>query len=243
MGKAGKAKKQRSKAAGSSFKCQHEVLAGAGDAHEDTDRGFDDGEAQSDSSSAKDILLSIGVLNILAHRHDLYESKAMKQLRTQLFPLIELQIRKGSHFEATASTDLAYDGDCSIGLQPCKLAALSRSAISFHNDHASFFSSDAKQFRASLHPLVQMQQRRMSNKPVSVAVPDATHSAKVSMAFRSRDWPMAFRELYSMHYSKEYPKLGLFINLYASAVSRLKIDFVNVKNPVHRCAAALGERV
>ena len=223
MGKAGKAKKQRIKAASSSFKGLHEVLVGPCDTHEESDRDSDEDEAQSDSSPKKDILLSIGVLNILGHRQDLYESKAMKQLRTQLFPLIELQIRKGSHFEATASTNLEHDG--SLGLEPHKLAALSRCAISFQNDHASFFSSEAKQFRASLHPLVQMQQRRMSNKPLNVGVLDTTHSAKVSLAFRSRDWPMALKELYAMHYSKEYPKLGKIIDLSAGIASRLFFDF------------------
>ena len=208
MGKAGKAKKQRSKAANTAFKGKHEVLAVSGDTCEESDGGFDEDEEQSDSSVKDDIFLSIGVLNILGQRLDLYESKAMKQLRTLLFPLIELQVKKGSHFEATASSNSAHDGDCSLGLEPHKLAALTRSAISFHNDHASFFSSEAKQFRASLHPLVQMQQRRMSNKPVSFGAHDTTHSAKVSLAFRSRDWPMALKELYAMHHSKEYPKLG-----------------------------------
>lgn len=208
MGKAGKAKKQRSKAANSSFKGQHEVEVLAGETNEENDCDSDGDVEQSDSSQEKDLLLSIGVLNILGHRLDLYESKAMKQLRTQLFPLIELQIRKCSHFEATASANMAHDGDCSLGLEPRKLAALSRCAISFHNDHVRFLSPEAKPFRASLHPLVQMQQRRMSNKPVNVGALDTTHSAKVSMAFRSRDWPMALKELYAMHYSKECPKLG-----------------------------------
>lgn len=211
MGKAGKAKKQRSKALNSQFRKQVDVLKSEIIVNTPSDDEDSDTESTTGSSGSTDISESIRILNLLGQRHDIYESKQMKQLRTIIFPLIELQIQRGSHFEPNTSSSSILDGDLSLILDTRKLAVLIRSVSAFCGDHEAFLSPESKPFRAALHPLVLFQQRRMSHKPSGPTTTDdgnQTHSARVSSAFRSRDWPLALTELYAMHRSSECPKLG-----------------------------------
>ena len=219
MGKAGKAKKQRSKALNSLVRKQNSILKT--DVIIEAPNDDDDSDTESTATGASgstDISESIRILNLLGQRCDIYESKQMKQVRTILFPLIELQIRRGSHFEPNAISSSSLESDHSLLLDARKLALLIKSASAFCNDHEMFFSLESKQFRAALHPLVLFQQRRMSNKPSGLPTADdgsQSHSARVSSAFRSRDWPLALTELHTMHKSSECPKLGKHTTSYA----------------------------
>jgi hypothetical protein len=211
MGKAGKAKKQRNKALNSQFRKPSDVFKSDVVIDTPSDDEDSDTEPTTGSSGSTDISESIRILNVLGQRCDIYESKQMKQLRTILFPLIELQIQRGSYFEPNSSSNSILDGDVSLALDTKKLAILIRSVSAFCDDHEAFFSPESKQFRAALHPLVLFQQRRMSHKPSGPTTADdgnQSHSARVSSAFRSRDWPLALVELYAMHRSSECPKLG-----------------------------------
>jgi hypothetical protein len=124
MGKAGKAKKQRIKTA-ATFKCS--IPAGIDPTAVDNDDEDDDNNSDGDhdSKAESDILSSIRTLNVLGQRLDIYESKSMKSLRTVLFPLIVLQIKKGSHFESN-QLDPVDDKAAGKELGIHKLEVLSR---------------------------------------------------------------------------------------------------------------------
>lgn len=214
MGKAAKEKKKRNKALNNQFSKPADILKK--NIITDTPSDDDDSDADSTtgSSGSTDISESIHILNLLGQRRDIYESKQMKQLRTIVFPLIELQIQRGSHFEPNTSSSSTLDSGLNLQLDARKLAVLIRSVAAFCNDHEAFLSPESKQFRAALHPLVLLQQRRMSHKPSGATTADdgnQSHSARVSSAFRSRDWSLVLMELYAMHRSSECPKLGKLV--------------------------------
>ena len=223
MGKGAKEKKRRKKAFRSSKPSVASVKGGnvlAADRSNISDASEDDDDDDSDADlsedgiiSEADNMMSIRILNVLGQRLDFYESKSMKCLRTALFPLIELQISKGSHFEINKSHSFIDGSDSKDEFINRKLSVLTRTAATYNSDRELFLSADTKSFRAALHPLVLVQQRRMSKKiSGSGTSEDAvqTFSSRVSEAFRSRNWTLALHHLYEMHHSSEFPKLGKF---------------------------------
>lgn len=199
MGKVGKAKKQRIKA-NTTFANNRDADVSIHDS--------DDSDGDSDSTFESDLTCSIRLLNVLGQRLDIYESKPMKLLRTSLFPLIEIQIKKGSYFEAPTEKPFA-DNDASKELSKRKLCTLLRTIEMYSNNNETFLSADHKQFRAALHPLVVMQQHRISGSSSNpVGEVNQTFSARVSSAFRSKNWTLSLKELYAMYHSGEAPKLG-----------------------------------
>lgn len=157
----------------------------------------DDQSAESESdienediSEETHLLCSINVLNVLGRRFDLYESKAMKQLRTALFPLIQIQIKKNSHFEAkliTVFNDI--NNDATKMLTSKRLGILSKTASRYASDQDLFLSPEHKLFREALHPLVMLQQRRMSGDTSTITTEEKgnqSYSNRVSAAFRAR---------------------------------------------------------
>lgn len=219
MGKVGKAKKQRIKAT-TTFKDIRAV-----DVHNDDSE--DDSDGGSDFNLDSDLSCSIQLLNVLGQRLDIYESKSMKALRTSLYPLIEIQIKKGSHFETPNLNPMA-DNDMSKELSERKLCTLLRVAGMYCNDYDLFLSADHKQFRAALHPLVVMQQHRISGSSSNPGGEiSQSYSARVSSAFRSKNWALSLKELYAMYHSNETPKLGNLEYLISSRIL-LKILLFNV---------------
>jgi hypothetical protein len=200
MGKVGKAKKQRMKAT-TTFKDIRAAEIPSIDSEDDSD-------GDSDSNLDSDLSTSIRLLNVLGQRLDIYESKSMKVLRTSLYPLIEIQIKKGSHFETSHLNPIA-ENEVSKELSERKLSTLLRTTGMYCNNNDLFLSVDHKQFRAALHPLVVMQQHRISGSSLPfIAEISQSYSARVSSAFRSKNWPLSLKELYAMYDSDETPKLG-----------------------------------
>ena len=207
MGKAAKAKKRRSKAAPAFYKNRPEALTSTEISSDSSDDDSSGAEADGNAANS-DALVSIQILNVLGRRLDIYESKSLKHLRTALFPLIQLQISKGSHFETSLISKPVEENDSIVVSR--KLHVLLRTAATYTGNNELFLSATSKPFRAAMHPLVVVQQRRMANKPGAGSGENLiqTHSARVSTAFRCRDWPSALSELYAMHQSEESPKLG-----------------------------------
>ena len=214
MGKAGKEKKRRKKVA-CTFPQNH--LEGAGVArNHDNESNDDDSDNECDNPQmtphdTSDMTTAIRVLNILGQCPDLYESKPMKSLRTLIFPLVNHQVRTGSHFELNEISNLTPDRNVSIGSE--KIAALYRVTSTFCDNMEMFSSPDGKQFRAALHPLVLRRHRQAASVYTgtdSLVGANRNHSARVSSAFRSRDWSLTLKELCDMYYSGEIPKLGKF---------------------------------
>ncbi len=81
MGKAGKARKKQ--------RLNNEILH-----HEETNKSE---QSDEDIDVMKSILIAIKVLEVLSQRLNVYSSKAHKNLRVALFPLIQRQFNK--HFE------------------------------------------------------------------------------------------------------------------------------------------------
>ena len=218
MGKVSKAKKKRCKAAALLVKSKDNVVEGTdcSDAALDDENDDDDVDTSDDGAiSDADMIVSINILNLVGRRADIYESKSMKSLRTALFPLIQLQISKGSHFESSILDISTLSNSFEEEILPRKLSTLIRIATAYSNDHNLFLSPNIKSFRAALHPLVIAQQRRMSKKPSLTSISESlnqTHSSRVSAAFRSRNWSIALHELYQMYRSSESPKLGKFFS-------------------------------
>eukprot|EP00596_Hydrurales_sp_CCMP1899_P000668 CAMPEP_0119033850 /NCGR_PEP_ID=MMETSP1177-20130426/914_1 /TAXON_ID=2985 /ORGANISM="Ochromonas sp, Strain CCMP1899" /LENGTH=520 /DNA_ID=CAMNT_0006990919 /DNA_START=129 /DNA_END=1691 /DNA_ORIENTATION=+ len=200
MGKVGKAKKQRMKAT-TTFKDIRAADIPSNDSEDDSD-------GDSDSNLDSNLSTSIRLLNVLGQRLDIYESKSMKVLRTSLYPLIDIQIKKGSHFE-TSHLNPIPEKEVSKELSERKLSTLLRTTGMYCNNNDLFLSADHKQFRAALHPLVVMQQHRISGSSLtSVAEISQSYSARISSAFRSKNWTLSLKELYAMYHSDETPKLG-----------------------------------
>lgn len=94
-------------------------------------------------------------------------------------------------------------------LNTSSLALLQRVALRFTEEADGFdFSAPInKSFRKSLHPLV-LEQYRREGKPLP-AIKEASLSARISTAFRRRDWAEALTLLRLMEMSnEEQPKLG-----------------------------------
>ena len=221
MGKAGKEKKRRKKVA-CTFPQNH-LLEGVSETRSrDYESNDDDSENECDklqttSRDSSDMTTAIRVLSILGQCPDLFESKPMKSLRTLLFPLINHQVRTGSHFELNEISNSTPDRNISIGSE--KVAALFRVTSAFCDNMELFSSSDGKQFRAALHPLVLRRHRQAACEYTgtdSLVGANRNHSARVSSAFRSRDWSLTLKELCDMYYSGEIPKLGRFLLLHRS---------------------------
>ena len=230
MGKVSKAKKKRCKAAALLVKSKDNVIEGT----DSSDTAVDDDDSDVDTSdsgviSDADMIVSINILNLVGRRSDIYESKSMKSLRTALFPLIQLQISKGSHFESCILDNSTLNNCLEEEVPPRKLSTLLRTATTYSNDSNLFLSPNIKPFRAALHPLVIAQQRRLSKKPSLTSITESlnqTHSSRVSAAFRSRNWSLALHELYQMYQSSESPKLGKFYSFTLSTMYSRLIDSI-----------------
>ena len=152
MGKAAKAKKRRSKAANSFIKNREDSVVDKGvlsDSCEDFDSDLD--VSVDGIITEADNLMSIRVLNVLGQRLDIYESKSSKCLRTALFPLIQLQICKGSLFEKNLSNKfLDSSSDSREEFITRKLSVLTRTATIYSSDRELFLSPGTKSFRAAL---------------------------------------------------------------------------------------------
>lgn len=216
MGRAGKEKKRRKKVA-NAFPQNH--LEGVAEtSSRDHESNDDDSDNESESSQTisherSDTTTAIHVLRILGQRPDLYESKPMKSLRTLLFPLINHQVQTGSHFESNEITNSSIDQNLSFSIGLKKIAALVRVTTTFCNNMEMFSSLDGKQFRAALHPLVLRRHRHTACDHTGIdsfVGAKRNHSARVSSAFRSRDWSLTLEELCAMHHSAETPKLGKY---------------------------------
>lgn len=176
-------------------------------------READVGDFQVTSEPTDDLQDAVRALEMLSRRLDIYASKASKQLRVAVFPLIQRQQKAQAHFEppAWAGQPPPSEAEAAQVLGPSSPAAtalirLCTGPLSGEDAAKLLASADFKDFRRALHPLV-LEQYRREGKPVP-AHDQLGLSSRISSAFRNRDWPLALSLLRRMAQSDERPKLG-----------------------------------
>ena len=212
MGKAGKERKRR--------KLENLQSIVVLDNEED-DIAFSD----ADGDDHDDLPIAIHALDILGQRIDLYRSKTMKGVRSALFPLIELQIKKSAFFENKAVSIIQDIAEATLS---SSLNSLLRIASMLSSDVTRFLSFEMKEFRHALHPLVHFTQQKdkqveplpahvgksllppPTNNDMSLSVcTEQSYSQRISSLFRANQWTKALTALHSMRTeSQERPKLG-----------------------------------
>ena len=218
MGKAGKERKRRKLE-------NHQSIVDNDDDEELSDTDGDN------MTTVNDLPIAIHALDILGQRIDLYRSKAMKGVRSALFPLIEVQIKKSAFFEIRSSSIINETAEATL---TSSLDSLLRIASMLSSDLTSFLSFEMKEFRHALHPLVHFTQQKdkqgessselgvgtntstsiVPNEGVSssVSVPacvEQSYAQRISTLFRANQWTKALAALHAMRTeSHEIPKLG-----------------------------------
>jgi hypothetical protein len=167
--------------------------------------------SSSDSASLvakRDLDLAIQVLFALSRHIEMFKSKAFKSIRTEIFPLLELQ--KTAFFEPP-SDNANNDADMKLLQDKRALNTLSKIVNQFTNRAAQgkqqFLSAESKLFRRAMHPLV-IAQFNLDIKKLQADFADRSYSAQVSTAFRDKDWANVLKLLVEMRIKGEPPKLG-----------------------------------
>ena len=189
MGKAGKLKKRR----------RLEAQAAVIDSSDEDEGVCDEGDDATQVIDEEAIRAAAKVLEALT---DGLGGKEHKQLRTMLWPLVNLQVKGNAHFEASArASEVQKPADEDLQL----LRRVITHFASTEEGRASFTLPSSRPFRRALHPVVLEQIRKNSGgggEDVS------SYSARISNAYRAKDWALTLNLLHEMSSSGEVLKLG-----------------------------------
>ena len=153
----------------------------------------------------------LAALHCLASNLELYSSPPLRGVRAALYPHIADSVRSGSHWESVAPRAPLDAAEEALVANPAALAELVRVAgeLSQAADAeageaaAAARAAQRKAFMRALSPLVLEQYRKEGRTP-----PQGSASARVSNAFRSRDWPLVLSLLDGMAARGESARLG-----------------------------------
>ena len=103
--------------------------------------------------SEDDIIIACNVLQALGRNVELFKAKPMKALRTQIFPLLNIQ--KSAFFEAE-DTKFSLGSDQKLLNEKSSMNILSKvvAYMVTAQGQKDFLSPSYKRFRRSMHPLV-----------------------------------------------------------------------------------------
>lgn len=165
---------------------------------------------------------AISVITCLGQRLEVFDRKALKKLRIELFPLIKVQENK--YFEVLPSIVQLEDSILDQIIIPKFIDETIRCAKYFKSHLSEFAEEKHKEFRRALHPLViytfSKQGKIQSNvklNPDNVAkindlLPNISLINRISQCFRLRDFSgalLGLNELVkALNGSSKPPKLG-----------------------------------
>jgi len=188
MGKAGKLKKKR--------RLEAQALEEAADSDEEQS---EEGDSSAQAIDEDAVRAAAKVLEALA---DGLGGKEHKQLRTMLWPLVEIQIKSNAHFEASArAPEIQKPSEEDLQLLRRVISHFASTA----EGRASFVLSSSRPFRRALHPIVVEQIRKNSGGGVEDV---SSYSARISNSYRAKDWALTLKLLHEMSSSGEVLKLG-----------------------------------
>ena len=143
-----------------------------------------------DASASNDESKSIALLQILGRRLDIFASKAMKHLRSFIFPLLMLQLKKKAHFELRLWSDELVDSQITQAMAEVSILIELMKFLNCHQD--LFLSPRYKKLRCAMHPLVLYAKSQQNPQISSTIQRESTQQSSQQMSKLSNDQNYGF---------------------------------------------------